>query len=251
MTVPLSGEVDLQAKTAVVTGANGGIGTSICEALAREGADIVAADITTDDFDELVARVQSSGASCHTVTCDVTEPQSVETLLNESLEAFEGADILVCSHGISSDEGIEESIETWTRILEVNLTGTFLLNRQFFRHMQRAGGGKIVNIGSLAGKIGVVPAGPSYSVSKAAVHQLTRWFATVGAPKGIYVNAVAPGSIRTPLTDMGEAIEGDSTPLNRLGEPADVAEAVLFLASQQSNWVTGSVIDINGGVHMD
>jgi len=252
MTVPSSGPLDLTDQTAVVTGAAGAIGASICEALAREGADVVAADLNDAGLDAATERVEEQGRSSTTVACDVSDPESVLTLRDRAIDWGGSVEIIVTSHGtVTSREPFwEMSLADWERDIAVNLTGTFLVLREFYEHLLANQFGKVVCVGSIAGRIGGISHKSGYEAAKGGIHSFVKGLAAHAADNGIYVNAVAPGLIRTPLTEDNVEMSTDYAPLARVGEPADVAEATLFLASQQSNWITGKVLDVNGGALM-
>lgn len=260
MNAPPSGPADLDGQTAVVTGANGGLGRAICRTLAREGADIVAADMSLDGISDLVVDVESAGAICEPVVCDVTDPESVADLYDAAIETFSSVEILVNSHGIVTRKSLSDiDRDEWNRDLLVNLTGTFLVIQAFYADMIDQDYGKVVCVGSLSGQGGGAGVRPAYAAAKSGVHGLVRDVAQHGASHGVYVNAIAPALIRTPMTESDEqgehpqrakgssAFPPDYSPLGRVGVPEDVAEAVLFLASQQSNWVTGTVLNLDGG----
>lgn len=252
MTAPPSDGPDLTGRSAVVTGAAGAIGRATCETLAREGADVIATDVTTDGLDETAERVEGHGGECTTVRADVTDPDAVSELSRTALARSDGVDAVVTVHGIVNREEFSElTLETWQRTVDVNLTGTALVVQAFYDHLRENGYGKIVCIGSVAGKVGGVISGPDYVASKAGIHGLVRWLARNGAASGVYANGIAPGPVWSPMTENEAGYSDDMTPLGRLGEPEDIAEAVLFLASQQSNWITGTVLDVNGGIAMN
>lgn len=168
-----------------------------------------------------------------------------------ALDAYNQVDILVTAHGIVSRVTLSEmSFDDWQYILDVNLTGTALVTQAFYGQMKANGYGKIVCIGSIAGKVGGVISGPNYVASKGGIHAFVKWVATNAAEHGVYANAIAPGPVWTAMT-CNENYTSDMSPLNRLGEPEDIAEGIVFLASQQSNWMTSLVLDINGGMLMD
>lgn len=248
MSAPKSGRPDLDGQTALVTGAGGGIGTAVAESLAVEGADVVAVDVDGASLDAVRDGVEDHGRTCETVHCDVTESADVHALREAALAAFDSVEIVVTAAGVTSPTlSIEEPMAEWHEVLATNLTGTFETCRAFFDHMVANEYGKIVTIGSIAGRTGRPQAGPSYAASKGGVHAVTRWLAVHGAEHAVYANAIAPGPIRTRMTEMGDTTTPDAQPLNRIGEPEDVAQAVVFLASQQSHWITGAVLDLNGG----
>ncbi len=243
-----SGPPDLDGQTAVVTGAAGGIGEAVCASLAREGADVVGVDVEESALGSTGERVEASGASWTAYECDVTDVAAVEALKTDVLAASESVEILVNAHGILSRTSlVDHAPADVERLVEVNLLGVLYASRAFLGHMVERGYGKIVSIGSMAGRTGMEAPSVAYSAAKAGVHGFTRSLAMQVAGDGVFVNAVAPGSVRTPMTDDGAGIDGSEFPLGRVGEPADVAEAVLYLASRQSNWTTGSVLDVTGG----
>lgn len=257
---PPSGPADLTDQTAVVTGANGGLGRAICEALSREGADIVAADRSLENIEELVDVVEATGRECVPVSCDVTDRDSEAELAAATLDRFGSVEILVTSHGVVTREPLPEiDYEAWERDLIVNLTGTFLVTRAFYGDMCAREYGKIVCIGSLSGRGGGAGVRPAYAAAKAGIHGFVRDVAQHGAQYGVYANAVAPALVRTPMTesdDQGDhpqrppgssSFPADYSPLGRVGVPEDVAESVVFLASQQSHWITGTVLNVDGG----
>ncbi|MFB6101483.1 MAG: SDR family NAD(P)-dependent oxidoreductase [Haloplanus sp.] len=251
MTAPISGPPELSGRTAVVTGAAGAIGRATCEALAREGADVVATDVTDDGLADAAARVEAHGGEATTVRADVTDPDDVASLRRTARDVGD-VSVVVTVHGIVSRTDLDAlRLDDWQRQLDVNLTGTMLVVQAFWEALCDREYGKVVCVGSVAGKVGGVISGPDYVASKAGVHGLVRWLARNGAADGVYANAVAPGPVWSPMTEDEPGYDDEMTPLNRLGEPADIAEAVVFLASQQSNWITGTVLDVNGGITMD
>lgn len=250
MSAPVSGAIDLSGRRALVSGAARGIGRAAALALAREGADVACLDIL--DCAETAGLIQEMGRQALAIETDVRSPEEVSAGVGQVLDAWGGVDILVSSHGIlgSSRTPLPElDLEEWDRVQEVNLRGAFLLLKAVWPAMQAQGGGKVVFLGSIAGRIGGVLAGPHYCGSKGGVHALAKWAAKNGAAHGILVNTIAPGPIATPMI-AGEPYRPDMSPLGRLGEPEDIAEAVVFLASQASNYITGIVLDVNGGILM-
>jgi 3-oxoacyl-[acyl-carrier protein] reductase len=169
------------------------------------------------------------------------------------MKEFGKIDILVSNAGVMGKTGIPVeniSLRDWDFHLNINLKGSFLFCQAVWPIMIKQGRGKIICIGSIAGKIGGVLAGPDYCASKGGIHAMVKCLAKKGASSGIYVNAIAPGPLRTAMT-KDEPYKDEMVPLGRLGEPEDIAEAILFLASSASNFITGTVLDVNGGLLMD
>jgi 3-oxoacyl-[acyl-carrier protein] reductase len=251
MRTPISGPINLIGKVAVVTGGARGIGLATCTALAREGADIVVCDVLP--LAETLAQVQKQKRKALGLRCDVTNQEEVTQVVNRALKEFGRIDILATSAGVMGKTGLpieNISLRDWDFHLNINLKGSFLFCQAVWPIMVKQGLGKIVCIGSIAGKIGGVLAGPDYCASKGGIHAMVKCLAKKGASSGIYVNAIAPGPTRTPMT-KDEPYKDEMSPLGRLGEPEDIAEAVLFLASPASNYITGTVLDVNGGILMD
>ncbi len=250
MAAPMSGKTDLRGKAGIVTGAAGGIGRAVCDALVREGAFVEALDIS---FPKASGhRLGNRGGSIYNLGCDVSSREEVQAAVIACKENFGRIDFLVNSAGILGRSGkdlSEYATQEWDEVLGVNLKGTFLMTQAVWPHMRSQGGGKIVCIGSIAGRIGGLLAGPHYRASKGGIHAFVKWAAKQGAPHGVYVNAIAPGPILTPMI-ANEPYNSDMIPLGRLGDPSDVAEAVIFLLSQASNFIIGQVLDVNGGMLM-
>ncbi|MCF8044110.1 MAG: SDR family oxidoreductase [Desulfarculaceae bacterium] len=250
MSTPVSGAIDLSGRKALVSGAARGIGRAAALAMAREGADVACLDIL--DCAETARLIQKMGRQALAIKTDVRSPEEVEAGVGQVLSVWRRVDILVSSHGILGRSGTPLpalDLGEWDRLQEVNLRGAFLLLRAVWPVMQTQGGGKVVFLGSIAGRVGGVLAGPHYCSSKGGVHALAKWAAKNGAAHGILVNVIAPGPIATPMI-ADEPYQPDMSPLGRLGEPEDIAEAVVFLASQASNYITGIVLDVNGGILM-
>ena len=248
--VPVSGPINLSSKVALVTGAARGIGRAVSLALAREGALVAVCDIIS--CQETIDHLQKKGGLAHMVHCDVQRKDSIAGTVKKVIEKWGKIDILISNAGILGDSAkpftayTEEEIDT---VLAVNLRGTILMCQAVWPWMEKQGGGKIVCLGSIAGRIGGVLAGPHYCASKGGIHSFVKWAAKFGAKSGILVNGIAPGPIVTPMTDK-EPYRDDMVPLGRLGQPEDIAEATLFLASQASNFITGKILDVNGGMLM-
>jgi len=251
MKAPVSGPIDLTEKVAIVTGGARGIGRAACIALAREGADIVTCDVLS--LDETLAEIHKKNRKAIGLKCDVTQPKDVTQVVDHTLKEFGKVDIMVNNAGVMKKTGIpieQVTLQDWDFHLNINLKGTFLFCQAVWPVMTKQGFGKIVCVGSIAGKIGGVLAGPDYCASKGGIHAMVKCLAKKGASIGIYVSGIAPGPIRTPMT-KDEPYKDEMVPLGRLGEPEDIAEAVLFLASPASNFITGTILDVNGGILMD
>ncbi|MDR5652642.1 SDR family NAD(P)-dependent oxidoreductase [Ruixingdingia sedimenti] len=240
---------NLNGRTAIVTGAGQGIGAAIAEALLAAGAHVLAVDREAAGIAALAARPDVTP-----VQGDVTDPAVTETLSAALDKAGRRLDILVNNAGIARGaHALDTSDEDFTRYFDVNVLGLFRLSRWAVGRMMRTGGGAIVNTASIFGMIGAQNS-CGYSASKAAVIGLTRQMANDFGPNGIRVNAVAPGLIETPLTAERIQTEAwrrhqmiDGAPLRRVGKPEDVARAVRFLASDESSFITGQVLAVDGG----
>jgi 3-oxoacyl-[acyl-carrier protein] reductase len=244
----------LRGRVAVVTGGGRGIGRAICLALAREGATVVVADVDREGARKTRAMIGVRRALA--VETDVSAEPSVRALYAEVLRRFGRLDILVNNAGICHRVPILEiEAADWDRTLAVNLRGTFLMSREAFRIMKRRRRGRIVSIASAAGKIGGVAAGAHYAASKAGVIGFTKSLALQAAPYRINVNAVCPGPMATEMTDAWGAKTNRAfarmIPWKEYGRPEDVAEAVVFLVSDRARYITGEILDVNGGLVMD
>jgi 3-oxoacyl-[acyl-carrier protein] reductase len=250
MIASVSGPVDLRGRTALVSGAARGIGRAICAALGREGAAVACADVL--DVSETTAALSAMGAKAMALACDVRDCEQVAASVKKVVHAWGRLDILVCNAGVlgNSRAPVDAlSQEEWDTVLEVNLRGHFFLIQAAWPQMVMQKSGKIVCMGSIAGRIGGVLAGPHYCASKGGVHAMVKALAKRGAPLGIYVNAIAPGPVATPMI-AAEPYKDEMVPLGRLGQPEDIAETVVFLSSQASHFITGQVLDVNGGMVM-
>jgi 3-oxoacyl-[acyl-carrier protein] reductase len=241
-------------KIAVITGASRGIGRSIALALAAQGATIVAVDMEQISTDAIVKELQALGGKALAVVGNVTVPEDVERMIDAATEAFGRVDILVNNAGITRDGLLMRmKDEDWDAVLNVNLKGAFLCTRAAFKVMSKQRYGRIINIASVVGQMG--NAGQAnYCASKAGLIGLTKSNAREMAKRSITVNAVAPGFIATAMTDaLPEKVRADLTaqiPLERLGTADDISNAVVFLASEASGYITGHVLSVNGGMYM-
>jgi 3-oxoacyl-[acyl-carrier protein] reductase len=244
----------LTGKVVLVTGAAQGIGRAIALLLARNGADIVVSDINLEKAEETAKEIRAIGPKAMALKVDVSNLSDVERMVGDILEKLAKIDILVNNAGITRDKLIlRMTEEDWDAVLGVNLKGTFNCTKAVIRHMAKQRSGKIVNIASVVGEMG--NAGQAnYSASKAGVIGLTKTIAREYAQRGINVNAIAPGYIETPMTKaLPEKAKEELKkliPMERLGKPEDVAEAALFLVSEESNYITGQVLNVNGGIYM-
>ena len=243
-------------RAALVTGGATGIGRRIAATLARDGADVAIADLNVEQAEVTAAEVRRAGGRAVCVRADVADEGQMLALFAAVDREFGRLDILVNNAGICELTPILElTAAAWDRMMAINLRGAFIAGREAFRRMKEAGGGRIVSIASMAGKIGGAAAGAHYSASKAGVICLTKSLALQAAPYGITANAVAPGPIDTPLTRQWDERTSREfaakIPLGAFGEPEDVAEVVAFLASDRARFITGEIIDVNGGFLMD
>jgi 3-oxoacyl-[acyl-carrier protein] reductase len=240
----------LQGKHALVTGAGRGIGLAIAKALAREGASVAIADL---DGGRAEAAAASVGGRALSIRADVADPESVAAMVGTALEAFGRLDILVNNAGIGGNTPfLETSLEEWRRILDVNLTGAFLVAQAVARGMVEAGGGgRIVNIASLSGQRGG-HGRAAYGSAKAGLELLTKVMAVELAPYGINVNAIAPGPIETEIArfmhdEATRAAYHYLVPMSRYGTPEEIADAAVFLCSEESRYVQGHTLNVDGG----
>jgi NAD(P)-dependent dehydrogenase (short-subunit alcohol dehydrogenase family) len=247
---------DLKGQTAVVTGGAQGIGLACVEALAEAGAHVYIADRNPRVGAEGQAAMNAKGYHVDLVEMEVTDSRQVDAAAARVMKERGRVDILVCNAGIARSETPAEDVtdEHWLNVIDVNLNGLFWCCRAFGRSMLQAGRGSIVNIGSMSGFIVNKPQPQAYyNASKAGVHHLTKSLAAEWASRGVRVNAVAPTYINTPLTAFAKNNKEmfgawmDGTPMGRLGEPDEIASVVLFLASDASSLLTGSIVQADGG----
>lgn len=247
----------LTDKVALITGAGRGIGAAIAVTLAKYGCDIVLNDVAPINGAKAVVReIEQCGRRALAYEADVSDYDQVRQMIERALTIFDRLDILVNNAGIiRRGTLVDHSVAEWEKVLKVNLWGPFHCLKEVVPVMIAQGGGKIINISSVAGKVGDLASAPSYGASKGALNALTKAMARELAPHGITVNAIAPHAIETEMSQEWPPEKRQqiiaSIPLGRLGTPREVAETVAFLASNGANFITGEIIDVNGGYLMD
>lgn len=243
----------LAQEVAIVTGAARGIGRAIAEALAKEGARVVLTDVLPE-VHATAEEMRQAGYEVMALTGDVASFTEAEQLVEKTVEHFGQVDILVNNAGITRDNLLlRMTPEDWEKVININLTGTFNLTKAAIRPMIKRKTGKIINIASIIGEIGNTGQA-NYAASKAGVIAFTKSVAKELGSRGIRVNAVAPGFIKSKMTDvLPDKVKADlekQIPLTRLGLPEDVAKAVVFLASSDADYITGQVLNVDGGMVM-
>ncbi len=245
----------LAGKVAVVTGGNAGIGEAIAQTFAREGAAVVITGRRQDELDRVVHEITRRNGKAIAVAGSVTDDRHAEAVVNEAIRRFGSLDILINNAGVGEfGRRLHElDDETWARVLDINLTGVFRMTRAAVPEMLKRGRGAIVNISSIASLVGI-PYLPAYAASKGALDALTRAIAIDYAKDGVRCNVVNPGLIATPmaapLMANPEQLNPilDRYPIRRPGKPEEVADMVLYLASDEALWVTGGTFTIDGGM---
>ncbi len=245
--------LDLTGRVAVVLGGASGIGRAISHGLAKAGADVVASSRRLEPVESVADEIEAIGRRTLRVTSDVTDSDSLNHLLEACVHEFEGVDVLVnCAGTTKKVAALEMDMRDWDKIIDVNLTGTLRACLTFGEQMLERGWGRIINIASLASFVGLYQV-TAYGASKAAVVALTKSLAVEWAPRGVCVNAIAPGVFPTDLNR--ELLEGTErgkelvmrTPMKRFGDVEEIAGAAVFLASEAASFVTGEVIVVDGG----
>jgi 3-oxoacyl-[acyl-carrier protein] reductase len=242
---------DLTGKTALVTGASGGIGAAIAKALHSAGATLAISGTRIEPLEALAAEL---GERVHVLPCNLSDAAAVDALPKQAAEAMGGVDILVNNAGITKDNHfMRMSDEEWASVLDVNLTATMRLCKGVVRGMMKSRWGRIVNISSIVGATGN-PGQANYAASKAGMVGMSKSIAYEVAGRGITVNCVAPGFIATAMTDKLTDEQKDKInvqiPAARMGTPEEIAAAVLYLASNEAGYVTGATLHVNGGMAM-
>ncbi|WP_225336569.1 SDR family oxidoreductase [Halomicrobium urmianum] len=246
-------ETDFQSRTAIVTGAASGIGRATAERFAAEGANVVVSDVDADGGRETVDRIEADGGTAAFVETDVSDADDVEAMVAEAVDAYGGLDVAVNNAGIEgeTDPLAEVSEDAWDRVVDINLKGVWLCLKHELPELVD-GGGAVVNVSSIAGLVSA--GGVPYVASKHGLVGLTRVAATQYAADDVRVNAVCPGVIDTPMVDRAgdadpEAIEQfvGMQPLGRMGTPEEVANAIVWLCSDEASFVTGSAYPVDGG----
>ncbi len=245
---------DLTGKTALVTGATGGIGNAIARALHGQGATVAVSGRQVDKLEALQAELKERVVVC---PCDLANKEQVGKLIDEAVKALGGRlDILVNNAGLTRDNlFMVMKDEQWDEVIAVNLTSTFMLSRAATRHMLRSktGYGRIINMSSVSGILGN-PGQGNYAASKAGMIGMTKSLAREVAPRGITANCIAPGFIKTPMTDsLNEkqvAAIKEAIPAQTFGSPEDIAAAAVYLASTEARYMTGQTLHVNGGMVM-
>jgi len=252
----------LKGKTAIVTGSAGGVGKACAVALAKEGANVVINDVNQKGIDKTVEEIKALGRKCMGIIADISDRAQVDSMVKKVIAQWVRIDILVNNAGGALHTAAcfgDVTEKDWDKVMDVNLKGAFFCCKAVVPYMIRQGGGRIINISALAGRTAASLAGIQYTSAKAGLGGLTRHLAKEMGKYGIYVNAVAPG-----ITLSGPRVEGlwnakseeqkkrvlASIPLGRLGKSEDIANVVVFLASDEASYITGTTIDVNGGRFM-
>jgi NAD(P)-dependent dehydrogenase (short-subunit alcohol dehydrogenase family) len=245
----------LQGKVAIITGGSSGLGRVGAELFAREGAQIVIADVV--DGDEVVDAIDAAGGEATFVSCDVSDEGSVEAVVQHAVETFGGLHILYNNAGVmlSDDDGpTNTSVDVYQKTMDINVKGTLLGCRYAIPAMLASGGGSIVNVASFVAHMGAATPQVAYTASKGAVLAMTREIAVIYARQGIRANSLCPGPIMTPM--LAKFLSDDAKrnrrlvhiPMGRFGDPIEIANGALFLASDESSWMTGQSLIIDGGI---
>lgn len=242
----------LNGKKALVTGATGGIGEEIAKQLHTQGVVVGISGTRESKLQELATSL--GGTNVQVLPCNLSDKEAVKELIKQAEEKLEGLDILVCNAGITKDNlALRMTDEDFLDVVNVNLTSTFILMRAAIKGMLRRKSGRIITIGSIVGTMGN-PGQANYVASKAGVAGMAKSFALEVASRGITINNIAPGFIKSAMTDKltpeQQKVMSDRIPLGYFGEPKDIANVVSFLASEEARYITGQTIHVNGGMLM-
>ncbi|WML47999.1 SDR family oxidoreductase [Neobacillus sp. PS3-34] len=249
---------DLTGKVAIVTGGGRGLGQQIAEGFAEAGANVVVCSRNLEACEEVSEQLRKLGVESLAIQCDITKPEDVQNVVDKTKEKFGCIDILVNNSGASWGAPVEEMpLDAWQKVINVNVTGTFLMSQAVGRVMLEQQSGKIINIASVAGLKGSNPKymnAIGYNSSKGAVITFTKDFAAKWGPSGIYVNAIAPGFFPTKMSKGLLEVGGEGilegTPLRKFGSETDLKGVALFLAAPASDFITGDVLVVDGGAHV-
>ncbi|MFC4260289.1 SDR family NAD(P)-dependent oxidoreductase [Marinobacter lacisalsi] len=245
---------DLGGNVSLITGAGRGIGRSIALGLAEAGSDLVLCSRSRDELEAVATEARGRGVRALVVTCDVTDPEQIAAAVASAIREFGHIDVLINNAGLAIKKPAEDlPLEDWQTIINVNLTGVFLMAQAVGRHMLERGSGSIVNISSIAGKTGLTGSS-AYCASKGGVDMLTRTLAVEWADRGVRVNALAPAYTETPLVKSITDVRADfadrvvaRTPMKRMAAPDEMVGTAIYLASRASSYVTGETVMVDGG----
>ncbi|MDD3346189.1 SDR family NAD(P)-dependent oxidoreductase [Oscillibacter sp.] len=246
----------LEGKHALVTGGAQGLGLSIAEAFCAAGAVVTVADINAEAVEKTAEELRAQGGKAFSVVCDVSKEEQVAKAINDCAEKMGGLEIVVANAGVSVRAPAEEmTLEQWSRVIDIDLKGVFLCDREAGRYMLAHKGGSIINMSSIIGIVGNTTGNSNYAAAKGGVSSMTKVMAVEWAQRGIRVNAIAPGQTATKLIEGLMEASPDTRkyfeahiPMGRLGKPCEIASAALFLASDATSFVTGQTIAVDGGI---
>ncbi|SFR77795.1 gluconate 5-dehydrogenase/2-deoxy-D-gluconate 3-dehydrogenase [Marinobacter daqiaonensis] len=245
---------DLSGQVSLITGAGRGIGRSIALGLAEAGSDVVLCSRSQEELEAVAVEVRKHGVRALVTPCDVRDPGQISAVVDQAIDEFGRIDVLVNNAGLTIKKPAEElPLDDWQTIIDVNLTGVFLMAQAVGRHMLSQRGGRIINISSIAAKTGL-SGSSAYCASKGGVDMLTRTLAVEWAERGVRVNGLAPAYTETPLVkaitdtraDFAERVQ-NRTPMKRMARPDEMVGTAIFLASEASSYVTGETIMVDGG----
>lgn len=246
----------LAGKRALVTGGAQGLGLAIAEAFCAAGAVVTVADINAEAAEKAAEGLRAEGAEAYALACDVSQEEQVSRMIQDAAQTMGGLEIVVANAGVSERAPAEEmTLAQWNKVVDIDLKGVFLCDREAGRYMLAHGGGSIVNMSSIIGMVGNTTGNANYAAAKGGVSSMTKVMAVEWAQRGVRVNAIAPGQTATKLIE-GLMRENPDTrkyfeahiPMGRLGKPRETAAAAVFLASDASSFVTGQTIPVDGGI---